>query len=211
MILFPLETMRSVGIVDIVIVTDRYRGNKIIEFLGSGKDYGVSLTYRFQERPDGIGDAIKLCESYVNNDNLMVMLGDNIVFDDLSKYVSQFKSGSKVFLKKVDDPERFGIAVFDSTGNIVDVVEKPSMPASHYAVTGVYIFDNSVFEKAKKATPSARGELEITDILKQYISFNALSYEILDNVWIDAGTFESLYEVSFFVRSIEINKKENSR
>ena len=108
MITFPLETMKSVGVKDIVIVTDRYRGEKIIEFLGSGTEYGLTLTYKLQDKADGIGNAIKLCESHIGNENSIVMLGDNIVFDDLSRDVNNFHSGCKVFLKEVIDPERFG-------------------------------------------------------------------------------------------------------
>lgn len=206
MILFPIETMKSVGIDDVVVVTDRYRGDKIVEFLGSGQDYGVSLTYRFQERADGIGDAIRLCESYVKNEKVLVMLGDNIVFDNLNDQVKQFDSGCTVFLKKVDDPERFGVAKFDAKKRIVSLVEKPDKPPSNYAVTGIYLFDRSVFEKIRFCHPSRRGELEVVCILMQYLAENKLNYRILKDVWIDAGTFESLYKASSFVRNIE-NKK----
>lgn len=206
MILFPLETMKSVGIRDIVIVTDRYRGEKIIEFLGSGSEYGLRLTYKFQDQPDGIGNAISLCESYIGKENSLVMLGDNILLDDISLDVNKFSYGCKVFLKDVSDPERFGIAEFDKSGNIVNLVEKPINPKSNYAVTGIYIFDDTVFKKIKNCSASARGELEIIDILNQYVVKGNIKYRILNDVWFDAGTFESLYSASAFVRDSKRKK-----
>ena len=204
MILFPIETMKRIGIYDIIVVTDRFRGDKIVEFLGSGKDFGVSITYKFQEKPDGIGKAIKISESLIGNDNVIVMLGDNIVFDDLTSTVREFKGGCSIFLKEVFDPERFGVPKFDSQRNIIRIIEKPAIPPSKYAVTGIYIFDSSVFNKIDQCSPSARGELEIVDILEKYVAEKKLGYEILNNIWIDAGTFESLHEASKFVRDLEI-------
>lgn len=206
MILFPIETMKSIGIDDILVITDRYKGNKLIEFLGSGVDFGVSISYKFQERPDGIGSAIKLSQSFVGKENALIMLGDNIVLDDLAPFIKEFKKGCKIFLKKVQDPQRFGVAKFDSNGNIIDIIEKPNNPPSEYAVTGIYIVDISIYEKLKLCTPSSRGELEVSDALRYYIKENLLNYSTLNKVWIDAGTFESLFEASQFVRNLELNK-----
>lgn len=202
MILFPIETLRRSGIEDILIVTDKYRGEKIIEFLGSGIDFDVSLTYRFQEEPNGIADAIKISESYVKGESVMAMLGDNITLDSFVNDVESFSGGSKIFLKKVDDPSRFGIAKFSSENKIIDIIEKPKEPPSNFAVTGIYLFDSTVFDKIRKCTPSERGELEIVDVLKLYVIEKKLQFRVLDNVWIDAGTFESLYQASTFVRNL---------
>lgn len=206
MILFPIETMKSVGVKDIVIVTDRFNGDKLVEFLGSGVELGVNLTYKFQEKPDGIANAIKLSESLIGNENAIVILGDNIVFDDLSKEVLNFRGGCQVFLKRVVDPDRFGVAKFGPNGNIIDIVEKPIHPPSEYAVTGIYIMDNSVFRKIELCSLSARGEMEISDVLRHYILEEEITFKVLENVWIDAGTFESLFEASKFVRDLEKNK-----
>lgn len=200
MILFPIETMKSVGITDIVIVLDRYRSEKLIEFLGSGDDFGVSLTYKIQEEPNGIAQAIEICERNIpETENLMVMLGDNIVFDDLNPDVNAFKGGCKIFIKRVDDPERFGVPVFSEKGEIMDIIEKPKIPPSEFAVTGIYLFDYGVFHKIKKCRPSDRGEMEITDVLNLYANEHDLSYRILEKIWIDAGTFDSLYKATTFV------------
>lgn len=206
MILFPIETMKSVGITDILVVLDRYRSEKLIEFLGSGDDFGVSLTYKIQEKADGIANAIAICERNISEiETLMVMLGDNIVFDDLNPDVNSFKSGCKIFIKKVDDPERFGVPVISEKNEITGIFEKPKIPPSEYAVTGVYLFDNSVFDTIKKCRPSERGELEITDTLNLYAKEHRINYRILEKIWIDAGTFDSLYNATSFVRQTRIS------
>ena len=208
MILFPLEAMKSAGIRDIVIVTDRFHGDKIIEFLGSGNEYGLRLTYKFQDRPDGIASAIGLCESFVGKENSLVMLGDNLLLDDIQQDVDTFSHGCKIFLKDVSEPQRFGIAEFDNSGNIINLVEKPANPKSSYAVTGIYLFDGTVFDKIKNCSPSARGELEIIDILKQYVEEGNIEFRTLNEVWFDAGTFESLYDASTFVK---VSKEKKSK
>jgi len=206
MILFPIEAMKKAGIHDIVIVVDRYRSEKLVEFLGSGDDFGVSLTYKVQENPNGIAQAIAICErNFTEPETLMVMLGDNIVFDDLGPDVRAFKKGCKIFIKQVKDPERFGVPVFSDRREIVNIIEKPKSPPSEFAVTGVYLFDYSVFHKIKQCEPSNRGELEITDALNIYAKEGSITYRILDKIWIDAGTFDSLYDASTFVREMRIS------
>ena len=202
MILFSIDTLKKVGISDLMLVVDRYAADKIIEFLGSGSDFDVSITYRIQERPDGIANAIGLCESFVGSDSVMVMLGDNIVFDDLNSDVRSFDSGCKVFLKSVKNPTRFGVPMFGNKQEITNIYEKPAKPPSEFAVTGVYIFDSTIFEKIKLCKPSQRGELEITDVLNLYAMENKLTHRELEKSWIDAGTFESLYEAAAFVREM---------
>ena len=208
MILFPLETLKSVGIKDIIVIVDRYRADKIIEFLGSGKDYDVSITYKVQEQPAGIANAISLCETITNNEKVFVVLGDNIVFDNLKNDADNFKNGCKIFLKRVNDPDRFGVPIFTSEQKIKNIVEKPKDPPNKFAVTGVYIFDNTVYKKIKICKPSQRGELEITDVLNQYAKEQKIEYRELKNSWIDAGTFSSLYEASEFVREINLKNKK---
>ena len=203
MILFPIETMKKAGIRDIIIVVDRYRSEKLVEFLGSGDDFGVSLTYKIQEKPGGIAQAISICErNIIESEALIVMLGDNIVFDDLGPDISAFKRGCKIFIKQVKDPERFGVPVFSDKKEIINIIEKPKIPPSEFAVTGVYLFDYSVFQMIKQCQPSDRGELEITDVLNFYAREGSITYRILNKIWIDAGTFDSLYEASTFVKEM---------
>jgi glucose-1-phosphate thymidylyltransferase len=204
MILFPIETMKKAGIRDIIIVVDRYRSEKLVEFLGSGDDFGVSLTYKIQEKPGGIAQAISICERNITeSEALILMLGDNIVFDDLSPDINAFKGSCKIFIKQVEDPERFGVPVFSDKKEIINIIEKPKIPPSEFAVTGVYLFDYSVFQIIKQCQPSDRGELEITDVLNFYAREGSITYRILNKIWIDAGTFDSLYDASTFVKEME--------
>ena len=210
MILFSIDTLKTVGIKDIMLVVDRYAADKIIEFLGSGSDFDVSITYRIQEKPDGIASAISLGQSFVGSDNVLVMLGDNIVFDDLNDDIKNFNAGCKLFLKKVEDPTRFGVPEFGAKKEIINIIEKPGVPPSKFAVTGVYIFDNTVFRKVKLCEPSRRGEFEIVDVLNLYARENSVSYRELKKVWIDAGTFESLHEAATFVRETGTKLKDRN-
>lgn len=209
MILFSIDTLKTVGIKDIMLVVDRYAADKIIEFLGSGADFDVSITYRIQEKPDGIASAIRLCESFVGSDNVLIMLGDNIVFDDLNYDIRNFNSGCKIFLKKVEDPTSFGVPEFGAEQEITNIIEKPTIPTSRFAVTGVYIFDNTVFEKIHLCKPSPRGELEIVDVINLYAKEHKTTYRELEKSWIDAGTFESLHEAATFVRDTKIKLKHS--
>lgn len=209
MILFSIDTLKTVGIKDIMLIVDRYAADKIIEFLGSGVDFGVSITYRIQEKPDGIASAINLGESFVGNDNALIMLGDNIVFDDLNDDICNFNSGCKIFLKKVEDPTRFGVPEFGNEKEITNIFEKPKIPPSGFAVIGVYIFDNTVFKKISLCKPSQRGELEIVDVLNLYAKEQKIMYRELNKSWIDAGTFESLHEAASFVRKTKMIISKN--
>ena len=210
MILFSIDTLKTVGIKDIMLIVDRYAADKIIEFLGSGADFDVSITYRIQEKPDGIASAIGLGESFVGSDSALIMLGDNIVFDDLNDDIYNFNSGCKIFLKKVEDPTRFGVPEFGEKNEITNIIEKPEVPPSKFAVTGVYIFDNTVFEKVKLCNPSLRGEFEIVDVLNLYAKEQKITYRELNKSWIDAGTFESLHEAATFVREASTKLKDRN-
>lgn len=198
MIFYPITTLVNAGIVEILIVTS---GPHVGDFLGvlkNGKELGVKhLEYAYQEKPDGgIADALSLAEDFTDRENITVILGDNTTDADISKEVMSFKEGALVFLKKVSDPSRFGIAVFDKKDptKVIRIDEKPKRPESDMAVTGLYIFDHNVFDYIRKIMPSARGELEITDVNNLYIKKGKLSNAELNGYWSDAGTFESLYQ-----------------
>lgn len=193
MILHPLEKLVSSGIKEIMIVTGTEHMGAMVSLLGSGKDYGCSLTYRVQDESGGIAQALGLCEEFVGNDNCVVILGDNIFSDELTDQVNLFKkvnSGAAVLLKQVKDPQRFGVAEVHM-GKIINIEEKPQSPRSDLAVTGIYFYDSNVFNVIKTLKKSDRGELEITDVNKVYMKQDELFFSILGGEWTDAGTFDS--------------------
>ncbi|MDB5027128.1 MAG: rffH, partial [Candidatus Eremiobacteraeota bacterium] len=173
-----------------------------LKLLGNGRDFGLPhIAYTYQEGEGGIADALKLCEHFAGDDSVVVILGDNIVRDDITPHVQRFAqqpSGCRLLLKEVDDPERFGVAEFDGT-RIVAIEEKPKVPKSNFAVTGIYMYDNRVFDYARSLKPSARGELEITDVNNAYITAGDCFYDVLEGWWTDAGQFESLYRATQLV------------
>ncbi len=204
MILYPLETLKKSGITDIMIVTGREYAGEFMNFLGSGKQYGMKLSYAIQDTDNGgIADALRYAEDFSQGQSIAVILGDNIFDQNFRKDVASFKGGARVFFKRMEDPTRFGVPVFDALGKrIVKIEEKPAKPKSQFAQVGFYMYDNSVFSLIKKLRPSGRGELEITDINNMYLKKKNFSWGIIDGLWSDAGTFESLHKVS-----IEIAKR----
>ena len=162
-----------------------------MEFLGSGNDYGVRFSYRVQDQAGGIAQAILLAEDFAAKQPITVILGDNIYEDSFSAAVKNFRKGARIFIKKVSNPQRFGVPVFKGE-KIVKVLEKPKNPPCSYAVTGLYQYDCRVFEMVRKLKPSARGELEVADVMNHYIKEKDLNFEIIKGYWSDAGTFESL-------------------
>jgi len=197
MILHPLEKLTEAGVKDIMIVTGTEHMGAIVSLLGSGKDFGCTITYKVQDEAGGIAQALGLCETFVGNDNCVVILGDNIFSDDLSPHVKHFKKverGAALLLKQVPDPERFGVAEV-SMGKIISLQEKPKKPRSDLAVTGIYFYDSSVFDVIRKLKKSDRGELEITDVNQAYMKQDELFFSILGGEWTDAGTFES-YQIA---------------
>jgi glucose-1-phosphate thymidylyltransferase len=202
MIFYPIETLCRAGINDIMIVTGGNSAGDFLRLLGNGREFGLKdIAYTYQEGEGGIADALKLCENFVDGDRVAVVLGDNIMKDDITPFVRKFekqKSGARILLKEVTDPQRFGVPVLQGD-RIVAIEEKPDLPKSSYAVTGVYMYDERVFEYCKLLKPSARGELEITDVNNRYIADGDLYYDILDGWWTDAGTFESLQYASLKV------------
>lgn len=206
MIYYPVQCLLNAGIRDILIVTGGEHAGDFLKLLKNGKHLGIRhLEYAYQEGEGGIADALKLAEDFTENRKLCVILGDNIIEGNIKKAAGSFftqSSGAKILLKAVPDPQRFGVARLDGEGpraKIVEIIEKPQNPPSNLAVTGIYFYDTDVFEIAKTLKPSARNELEITDVNNAYLSRGDLSYEILDGWWTDAGTFESLHRASRFI------------
>lgn len=202
MIYYPIQTLVDAGIKDILIVTGGNHAGEFLRLLGNGKDFGLKhINYTYQEGEGGIAEALKLAEHFADNDKIVVILGDNIIEKGIKKAVEDFRKqpkGAKILLKKVEDPERFGVAEFRGK-NVVSIEEKPKKPKSDYAITGIYMYDSKVFEIAKTLKPSRRGELEITDVNNEYIRRGELTYNILDGWWTDSGTFDSLLRANILV------------
>jgi len=205
MIYYPLESLCRAGIRDIMIVTGGNSAGDFLRLLGNGSDFGLKdIYYTYQEGEGGIADALRLCEHFAEGERICVVLGDNILEDDIGLYVRRYehqRSGARILLKEVKDPERFGVPVFEGE-RIVRVEEKPLVAQSPYAVTGVYMYDGRVFDFIKRLHPSARGELEITDVNNAYIAEGDLEYDVLEGWWTDAGTFESLHQAAKLVESL---------
>lgn len=199
MILYPIETLRVAGVREIMIVCGKEHAGHFMNFLGSGTDYGVKLSYSLEHDASGIAAALSLAEDFAKKESIAVVLGDNIFEDNFSKEVSMFNNqdGAKVFLKQVENPTRFGVAEIQGD-KIISIEEKPESPKSNYATVGFYLYNNDIFEKIKTLKPSARGEFEITDVHNMYISENKLSYGMVNGYWSDAGTFESLLKTAIW-------------
>lgn len=203
MIYYPLETLKKMGCKDILIVSGREHCGDILNLLGSGRDMGLKLSYEIQDEAGGIAHALSLAERFVGSSNVVVCLGDNIFDDDIT--IEGFEAGARIFLKPVHDPERFGVAELEKGNDckVISIEEKPKTPKSNFAVTGLYVYDNKVFNYIKNLTPSERGELEITDVNNFYVKDGLMTCQLLESWWSDAGTFESLLKAS----SLVANKK----
>jgi glucose-1-phosphate thymidylyltransferase len=206
MIYYPILTMVNAGLKDIMIVTGGNYAEDFKKILDDGREFGLNgISYAYQEGEGGIADALRLSENFADGQKVFVVLGDNILDDDISKDINAFEKqdrGAKIFLKEVPDPERFGVAEIRG-GKVVDIEEKPKDPKSNFAVCGLYLYDNSVFEIIKTLKPSGRGELEITDVNNVFIERGEMTYAVLDGWWTDAGTFESLLKASNLVAKKE--------
>jgi len=202
MIYYPLNTLIKMGCKDILIVSGREHSGDMLNLLGSGRDLGIKLSYEIQEEAGGIAQALSLCERFVGVSNVAVCLGDNIFDDELGVGdLEDFDGGARIFLKSVPDPERFGVAEVRK-GNkceVISIEEKPTKPKSNYCVTGLYVYDNRVFNYIKSLKPSERGELEITDVNNFYVRDKLMSCHYLHSWWSDAGTFKSLLKASSLV------------
>lgn len=200
MICYGIRKLKEAGIGNILLVTGREAAGMFTSFLGSGRDYGVSLTYRIQEEAGGIAQALELARPFIGEDGkFVVLLGDNLFEEPLKPHLEAFErqhGGAMVLLKQVPDPERYGVPEFGEDGKIVRIVEKPVRPQTDSCVTGIYFFDRTVFEIIEGQAPSHRGELEITDVNNDYAARGKLSHACMTGWWTDAGTFESLQEAS---------------
>lgn len=212
MIYYPLSVLMLSGIREILIITTPEDQINFVNLLGDGSSFGISLQYAIQDSPKGLAEAFIIGENFIGEDSVALVLGDNLFFgqsfgsilDSAKEYIEK-NGGANIFGYHVNDPERFGVVEFDSEGTVVSIEEKPKTPKSNYAVTGLYFYDNSVIQKAKSVKPSARGELEITDINEMYWKEKTLRVCKLGRgfTWLDTGTHESLMEASQFVHAIE--------
>ncbi len=209
MIFYPLKTLVDAGIKDIMIVTGGNNAGDFLRLLGNGKDFGLKgLHYAYQEGEGGIADALSLAEHFAEGQNLIVILGDNIIEGSIKESVKKFrnvKKGARIFLKQVPDPKRFGVPVIKGK-KIIKIQEKPKTPGSPYAVIGIYMYDSEVFKIVNGLTPSKRKELEITDVNNAYINNGTMKFEILKGWWTDAGTIESLYHANTLVKKTRSKK-----
>jgi glucose-1-phosphate thymidylyltransferase len=208
MVYYPIEALVEAGITDIMIVTGGNNAGDFLRLLGNGRDFGLQhLNYTYQEGEGGIAEALGLCRSFVDEDRVCVVLGDNIFERSLRPHVDAYRGqeeGARILLKEVPDPERFGVPRLDGE-RIAEIVEKPTEPASSYAVTGVYFYDRQVWKVIDALEPSARGELEITDVNNHYIRQGTMAYGVLEGWWTDAGTFESLRRATELVAETGAN------
>jgi glucose-1-phosphate thymidylyltransferase len=198
MIFHPIRQMVGAGITDILVVTSKEHMGEVVNCLGSGADFECTLTYKVQESAAGIADALRLAEGFAAGEKICVFLGDNVFQSSIAPHVKAFNAqakGARVLLKKVSDPERYGVAAMDEQ-HILDIEEKPARPKSAFAVLGLYFFDSQVFDIIRAIKPSARGEYEITAVNNAYIARRELQYDVYEGHWTDAGTFESLMEAN---------------
>ncbi|USD32700.1 MULTISPECIES: glucose-1-phosphate thymidylyltransferase RfbA [Vibrio] len=209
MVFYPISTLMLAGIKDILIITTPEDNAGFKRLLGDGTDFGINLEYAIQPSPDGLAQAFIIGEEFIGEESVCLVLGDNIFygqsFSNTLKRAAEREYGATVFGYQVKDPERFGVVEFDKEMKAVSIEEKPLIPKSNYAVTGLYFYDNRVVEMARQVKPSARGELEITTLNEMYLNDNSLNVELLGRgfAWLDTGTHESLHEASSFVQTIE--------
>ncbi|AMV68609.1 glucose-1-phosphate thymidylyltransferase RfbA [Pediococcus damnosus] len=213
MIYYPLSTMMLAGIKDVLLISTPRDTPRFVELLGDGSQFGINISYKVQEEPNGLAQAFVLGTDFIGDDSVCLILGDNIYYgsglSELVQRAAQKASGATVFGYQVNDPERFGVVEFDENHHVKSIEEKPAHPASNYAVTGMYFYDNQVVDIAKNLKPSPRGELEITDVNKEYLKRGQLDVELLGRgyAWLDTGTHDSLHEASGFIETVE--KRQN--
>ena len=213
MIYHPLMRMRRAGIEQVAIVTSPEHMGDVVNLLGSGRTFGLDLTYRVQDEPGGIAQAVGLCENFVGDDLFLVILGDNVFADDIDAEANVYRQqghGARILLKEVHDPERYGVPRFED-GHIVEIIEKPTDPPSNYSVTGIYFYDKQVFEIIRNLEPSRRGEYEVSDVSTAYVRLEQLTHGVLDGWWGDAGTLEGWHEANELARDLVYQELENGK
>jgi glucose-1-phosphate thymidylyltransferase len=206
MIYYPLQTLIDAGIKEILVISDPSNIGNFVRLLGSGKDFGIKITYEVQDKPEGLAQAFIIGENFIDDQSITMILGDNVFVGDdhwLRDAITSFQSGGRIFAKEVPDPERFGVVTFDERMKALTIEEKPKEPKSNYAVTGLYIYDHTVVSKAKSLKPSARGELEITDINNLYLQEGTLDVQMYQGHYLDTGTFDSLLEASNLIAKLK--------
>lgn len=208
MVYYPLYTLINAGIKNILIVSGIEHAGDFLKLLGSGKEFGVKLTYEIQDDAKGIAHALLLAEDFVDTDKLVAILGDNIFQDNIKRHIIDFlkMDGARIFLKKTLEAKRFGVAEIKNN-KVIGIEEKPKTPKSNYAVTGLYMYNNGVFEIIRNLKLSRRGEYEITDVGNEYVKRGQMSYAILKGFWSDVGTFDSLLRASEFIKMIDKKSK----
>lgn len=214
-IYYAIEKLVDAGITKIMVVTSPHHIDAFVKLLGSGQHFvpksgiakQIQIVYGIQNEPNGIAYGLFIAEDYIGKDDCVLFLGDNIFLDDITPAIKKFKGGATVFLKKVPDPKRFGIAEVDRMGKIISLEEKPLKPKSNLAVTGLYIYDNSVFKKIKKVSKSARGEYEITSVNSLYLEEGTLRSHMLKKEWFDIGNIEALHKASLFMKKRSSHEK----
>lgn len=200
MIFYPLNILIKAGIKEILIIVAPERAGDYLNLLGSGKEFGVKFTYEIQDSPKGLSEAFIIGETFLQGDDVVMILGDNIFEEDLTEHISSFKKGARIFAKEVADPERFGVVEFDKDMKVISIEEKPEKPKSNFAIPGIYIYDSRVVQFAKEEKPSERGELEIVDLHKRYLDLGELDVRVINGEWIDAGTFDSLVKANLLAQ-----------
>lgn len=208
MIFHPVYRLKQAGLTDILVVTGKDHMGDVVNLLGSGREMGVNFTYKVQDEAGGIAQALDLAEQFVGNDQMVVILGDNVFADDITPFVANFRNqqvGAKILIQEVSDPSRFGVPELEGE-RIVSIEEKPQQPKSNFAVTGIYMYDHKVFDIIKTLKPSARGELEITDVNNAYIKRGELTFDVLQGWWTDAGTHASLARANELARELEFDE-----
>ena len=210
LIYYPLSTLISLGIDEILVISNSNQINLFEQLLGNGKKFGISLSYEVQIMPNGIAEALLIGEKFLGSDNCCLILGDNIFVSNIFQpsLVENFTLGAKVFTSKVKDPERYGVVGFDDAGSVNSIVEKPDQPASNYAITGLYFVDETAPDRAKQVQASKRGEMEITSVLDSYQKEGSLTVEKLGRgfAWLDTGTHNSLLDASNFVKTLTVRQ-----
>lgn len=202
MVFYPLQTLLNAGIKEVLIIVAPERAGDYLRVLGSGKEFGAKFTYEIQDKPNGLAEAFIIGADFIDDGPVTLVLGDNLFLgheDELNTAINTFQVGGRVFAKEVPDPERFGVVEFTADGKVLSIEEKPKQPKSNNALVGLYVFDNTVVEMAKNLKPSARGELEITDIHKAYLERGQLDVRMYTGQWLDTGTTDSLLKAGLMV------------